>query len=491
MLATRPCYNRHVVRTIVPIVTRRYASSQAANVSHARQTRASLNMATARKAHVTTDHTGVLSLEAPTKQSAEAASRILQENHEKYNLFFNNAGFHNHIVHQVLTLYGLGAPAEVLEKHYEANQGYQQGPKALHPGNVEAMQDRDVFKKYLGKMEYTHDYLEFFTREIEKKGVEATLQEYLFSGDETAEDLLARLFAGFLHPLIHLGFGLEFNQPLVIAEALAETAVHDNWIRPFFVEAEKQAAQTKTSKSLPELLEDVHADKKLSTAAEWDDANKIRDGILARAPQEMLKYAAQFKVQPNQLAEKTAEMTSAAIFYTAAAQNPPKQIKFDFYFMHCVNSSVFWPTINAIPWLSTQNKIRLLEWKGRMDLVMYASRRSPKLLGEEIAGYVPNDMERGSSGSWLALARRLYEIPSDDGHAVKLLRAVAHGEEICKPFDDAPWEKIKSWQWLKIGEMVTDSVVDAHTSNQDTWARSVGFAEAWEDVKDRPRSAVL
>lgn len=31
---------------------------------------------------------------------------------------------------------------------------------------------------------------------------------------------------GFLHPLIHLGFGLEFRQPAIIAEALAMTSVH-------------------------------------------------------------------------------------------------------------------------------------------------------------------------------------------------------------------------------------------------------------------------
>ena len=35
---------------------------------------------------------------------------------------------------------------------------------------------------------------------------------------------------GFLHPIIHLGFGVEFKQPAIIAEALAEAAVHDNWI---------------------------------------------------------------------------------------------------------------------------------------------------------------------------------------------------------------------------------------------------------------------
>ena len=30
--------------------------------------------------------------------------------------------------------------------------------------------------------------------------------------------------------MIHLGFRVEFNQPEIIAEALAQVAVHDSWI---------------------------------------------------------------------------------------------------------------------------------------------------------------------------------------------------------------------------------------------------------------------
>jgi len=60
-----------------------------------------------------------------------------------------------------------------------------------------------------------------------------------------------------------------------------------------------------------ELLDEIRADKKLSIAAHWDDSNKIRDGIMARAPDEMVKYGSQWKVGPGALIEKTAEMTNA------------------------------------------------------------------------------------------------------------------------------------------------------------------------------------
>ena len=112
------------------------------------------------------------------------------------NLFFNDEGFHNHIVHLVLTLYGLGAPPNVIERSYKANTSYQQATKPLTEENVAAMSEPHGFKSFLGNAEYTHDYLEFFQREIEKKGVETVLQEYLFSGTEIAEDMLVRLFMG-------------------------------------------------------------------------------------------------------------------------------------------------------------------------------------------------------------------------------------------------------------------------------------------------------
>ena len=60
-----------------------------------------------------------------------------------------------------------------------------------------------------------------------------------------------------------------------------------------------------------ELLDKTRADTKLSNAAHWDDANKIRDGIMVRAPDEMIDIASQWKVGPGAVIEKTAEMTNA------------------------------------------------------------------------------------------------------------------------------------------------------------------------------------
>ena len=85
---------------------------------------------------------------------------------------------------------------------------------------------------------------------------------------------------------------------------------------PYFFAAEKAVKASrpdaKGRKTIVQLLEEVRADKKLSSAAHWDDGNKVRDGILQRAPDEMLKYASQYTVSESELEEKTAEMINAS-----------------------------------------------------------------------------------------------------------------------------------------------------------------------------------
>lgn len=139
----------------------------------------------------------------------------------------------------------------------------------------------------------------------------------------------------------------------------------------------------------------------------------------------------------------------ATVYYTAGAQHPPKQIKFDFYYMHCVNCSIFFSSFLKAPWMSAANKARLLEWKGRLDLCMYASRRSPKPLLDEMINYRP---ARPEASSWNEIYKRICD-KEDDGHGSKLIRAVSHGEQVCRPYQDDSRFRIKGEMWQKLGNM--------------------------------------
>lgn len=436
-------------------------------------------MATATKIQLEPSQKVEFSVAGLSDESAKTASELLQENHEKHHIFFNQSGFHNHIVHHLLTIFALGASPAELKKGYDENASYQRPPGKLERAVVDDMHDPERFKTYLGKERYYHDFLVYFQGEIEKKGWEEVLNEYLFKRDERADDMLVRLYGGFLHPIIHLGFGVEFRQPAIIAEALAQTACHDNWMGGLFFNAEKLAKEgghpPQNTKSIVQLLNEIRSDEKLASAAHWDDGNKIRDGILKRAPDEMLKYASQYLVLESQLEEKTAEMINATVYYTGAAQRPPHHVKFDFYYIHCVNSSIFFSTFLRTSFITRANKVRLLEWKVRVDLAMYASRKSPQLLLDEITKY-----RSKQDGSWDASIKRVNAL-SDDGHASKLVRALAHGEQVCKPYEGKDGFVIKGDMWRTLAQMAVDSV----EAGGPTWVRSCGFDEAWKEVPEK------
>ncbi|KAH1415568.1 hypothetical protein KXX22_005884 [Aspergillus fumigatus] len=440
-------------------------------------------MATVRKIQLSTANPGIFNVEL-REDSARAASEVLQEDLEKHHMFFNKSGFHNHIVHHILTIYALGATPDEIRAAYDHNKTYQRPVLPTTQSIVESMHDKTQFQQHLGKEENFPNYLAFFQQEIEKKGVAVVLNEYLFSGSECAENMFSRLFGGLLHPLIHIGFGLEFDQPAIVAEGLAQTAVHEDWIGQLYLLPGEKAAGgigKPGKKSLLQILNEIRTDKRLAESVKWADGNKIRDGVLKRAPEEMIRYAAQVSVSAEQMEDKLAELLNLVAYFTGAAQRPPKQVKLDFFLMHCVTSSIFLSKIVTLPYLDTRTKLRLLEWKGRADLVFYVSRGVPDLLLEEVTTYeAPND--------WKTIFYESSVHPRDDGHLSKLVRALANGEKVCRPFEARAEELgllITGDMWLKIANMAINSTKGDQMGTM--WVRSTGFEEAWKDFHDRPR----
>ncbi|KAJ4302165.1 hypothetical protein N0V88_002301 [Collariella sp. IMI 366227] len=230
-----------------------------------------------------------------------------------------------------------------------------------------------------------------------------------------------------------------------------------------------------------ELLEEIKGNEKLARAARNEDGNKVRDGVLARAKEEMIALAARVRVRPEEVEERTAEMFNAAVFVAAAAalvKEGERENKFDFFLMHHVNSSPIFVTINALDWIPAETKARLLEWKIRMDLLQFVARGVPELSLEKLKVYKPRKPDAG--GSLAEIVSRLHTLP-DDGHAIKLGRAAVICHNICKRYEEEgkPWLRVQGEDmWKKICHLIVDSVEapGAH------WVRSAGFDEAWKDV---------
>jgi hypothetical protein len=182
-------------------------------------------MATATKIHLTPSEAGIFHAPGITVESAAKASEVLQENHDKFHIYYNDEGFHvttlipqltpncpcwilfsdetttqNHIVHHILTIYALGASPEDIQKQYDENKSYQQPAEPVHQDAVNELADPEKRKKYLGKSVYSSDFQIFYQKEIERLGWEAALIEHVFKGDESADDMLVRLFMGTYSP---------------------------------------------------------------------------------------------------------------------------------------------------------------------------------------------------------------------------------------------------------------------------------------------------
>ncbi|KAK0893331.1 hypothetical protein LTR02_012878 [Friedmanniomyces endolithicus] len=428
--------------------------------------------------------------------TTDIVSALLQKNHETHHIFFNHDGFHNHIAHHLLTLWALRATSAELQQAYDSNAGYQRPPGPLDQSIVTDMHDPAKFTSYLGNERHYHAFMIFFQDEISKSSTPQVINKYLLAGTTQADDLLHRLFGGFLHPLIHLGFAIEAQQAALVAEALAQAAVHSASMSPFFLLAE-QAARDRADepcKTIAQLVDEIQADPEIRGAPRWSDGNKLRDGIIGRAAERMVSYTSQYRVEPDELERKTAEMVNAVAYYTAGAQREGYVRKYDFYFskppqtrptgnvqltihpVHCLNSSIFFSTFLHQPWITPANKTRLLNWKVWTDLAMYASRASPPNRLDLVRQYVPKH-----PSDWDGIFDRVTALTDDDGHAAKLVRALAHGERICAPWEGREEFRVKGGDWLGMGHMAVDSV----EAGEPRWVRSAGFDEAWEGVELR------
>lgn len=124
-----------------------------------------------------------------------------------------------------------------------------------------------------------------------------------------------------------------------------------------------------------------------------------------------------------------------------------KEVRTDFFLIHSVTPSILFATFNSQEWIAPQAKARLLEWKARYDLLSYAAIGAPELYKDEIQNYVPKVSQEGAGNLWLGIIDRALRV-GDDGHTVKTIRSLVHGERICAKYKDLP-----EADWPVVGEM--------------------------------------
>ncbi|KAM0490399.1 hypothetical protein ACHAP8_011616 [Fusarium lateritium] len=385
------------------------------------------------------------------------------------------------MLHHILALYGTGANAAQIQKAFDLRHKLQ---RSVEPRNESVISDLlgswQTSVQYLGKEEHYPDFLSYFQKQIDDHGYEWVVKEYLLKGNASANDLLLRFHAGVLHPLIQLMYGLEWEQPAIVAEALAQTCVHDvESLDALLLASEVGAKANGPTPSMPALLdiyEQIQSDSRFDGTVRFQDESKIEDGILKRAQEAMVSLLQQVHVEDAELEERTAEMFQAVVVVaSSAAIHPPHHVKYDFFLMHHVNSAVMYLQNIQNEWMTRDDKRRLLEWKIRMDLIQYVARGRPPISVKAIASYEP---KIPSTSSVREIGNRLQDF-GDDGHGIKQARATALCHEVMKSWEDKSWAVLKGDTiWKKIQHMV----VDALEISGPLYVRSAGFEEAWVGI---------
>ncbi|KAI7855362.1 hypothetical protein BDC45DRAFT_439079 [Circinella umbellata] len=147
---------------------------------------------------------------------------LIDKNHQKHDIFYNSCGFHNHLTHHYLAAFAFGADTKRLQEIFDLHASYQRPI----PASITTL-TRDTYRKEIRNRDAYTSYLNLFTNEIEKYGVLETVRYWIFK-----DEMLAQLLGGAYHPLIHLGYAIEFNLPNVTAEALAMMACCEDYPAP-------------------------------------------------------------------------------------------------------------------------------------------------------------------------------------------------------------------------------------------------------------------
>lgn len=91
---------------------------------------------------------------------------------------------------------------------------------------------------HLGDQKYYQSYYAFFATRLLENGVFKTLEEFIYSKKANYDDrhehnqpkMFSRFVGGLYHPMIHLGFGLEFGMVGVLAGGMCRILLdkHDS-----------------------------------------------------------------------------------------------------------------------------------------------------------------------------------------------------------------------------------------------------------------------
>ncbi|KAK6971780.1 hypothetical protein R3P38DRAFT_2586737 [Favolaschia claudopus] len=324
-------------------------------------------------------------------ESTAAVRDYLQRDFEQHHGFFNLVGAHNHTPFHLLVEWVLGGAPEHLTSIWDQHVALER-PRFESPHPI----TEETFFDHLGDEQYYRAYLYFFCDLVLRKPVHAVVEEWIFgtrvnfgSGNAGMREdgMVNRLLAGFLHPLIYVGFGLEFSLPGLVAEGLAHTAVHHNassTLVPRYL-----FDKPSVPRSIGSNPAGVHAFSILARIQRDSRYNNLGDtfkfdNIHMKYGEDVQRYAAEWITDSDMNSKEIAEKMKELIFcnvviYAMGGWNEQMGFRHaEFVLMHLVTSSITMQSYMTTL-TSTTSKSALLRAYFARSLAYWISRGRPLL----------------------------------------------------------------------------------------------------------------
>ncbi|EMD39980.1 hypothetical protein CERSUDRAFT_112224 [Gelatoporia subvermispora B] len=416
---------------------------------------------------------GLLNFPGATPESKATAERLLEEDRNRHHCFWGKVGFHNHLSHHILAVYDLGASSKLLQAIYDDEaKGLNDIFTVDKKSGVVERQEVEIgtqnWPEYLGQDKYYANYLEFFKSEVAKYGIGEALERYVFSSEANANgaQMYCRFYGGAVHPWIQIGNAVEFNSPPMLAQALAQTAVHSPLAPEIFdFSSESQSINGVKStvpghrhpskgQSLLAILRQAYDSQAMTPVMPYDnDAlinQRFRDALKDGRSAEIKRLSAQWEVDAErgqvEFDEKVEEALWVATLLLAGSGKPGRKPRLDFFLMHLLNASLFLPSlIKVLP--SAQSKVALLRGVPAAFLLIMTTRGRPVIKPDLLMSYSatprppcgtdgypapdgaalgdPRDNE--SVNPWPTLVAAVVHCP--DAHTPKALRALCYAAQ--------------------------------------------------------------
>ncbi|KAI9463461.1 hypothetical protein HD554DRAFT_2175564 [Boletus coccyginus] len=325
-------------------------------------------------------------------ESLAALRDVLKDNHQRHHIFFNNTRFHNHITHRALVIYALGGPAAIIKDYYKRDSQIQR-PMVESPHPI----TEENFVDHLGDENLYQGYVTFFSEQVSEKGASRTLEEFVFSEKynfqkerdvDTQPEMLARFSRGLLHPLIHVGYGVEFGLKGVFVEGLAMAAVQDMHVKEslppsLFAPTPTNSVDNNTNHLWSLALDapaiastpivskagGVHAFDIVACILKDDRFNLRSSGgsidqiieLLGENSLTVMGHAEKWTInldQPGEVERKMEELIWLSSLVYGVGGLTPNGFQSDFFLTHMVTSSLFLPSL--IAYLTPRSQVLLL-----------------------------------------------------------------------------------------------------------------------------------